>query len=232
MALGQTSGFDVILLRLVGLDLTVPAFGTLSRRQKSLAVNIPSRGPKGPLHVLIDSTGIKVKGEGCWHPSKHGRPKRRDWRNFHLGIDEETLEIRAIEVTSSHIGDAPVLPSRILAGLQIGSVPANGSHDTRNCHYAIANRGAHALIPTHKNPKSWKTITAGAAALNKALRAPKYLGRALWPMERIPLQEPRRNEDALFETAGAAPHGSGLRPPGCGTPGPYRRFGRVSEAVG
>ena len=60
--------------------------------------------------MLIDSTGIKVEVEGEWRARKHDGPKRRVWRKIHLGIDEETLEIRAVEITGSHIGDAPVLP--------------------------------------------------------------------------------------------------------------------------
>lgn len=64
MALRQTAGFVESLLRLAGLDWVVPDFSTLSRRQRTLAVNIPYRGSKGPLHLLIDSTGIKVEGEG------------------------------------------------------------------------------------------------------------------------------------------------------------------------
>ena len=110
MALRQTTGFVESLLKLIGLDWAVPDFSTLSRRQKTLAVNIPYRGSKGPLHLLIDSTGIKVEGEGEWNARKHGGPKRRVWRKIHLGIDEQTLEIRAVEFTSSGIGDAPMLP--------------------------------------------------------------------------------------------------------------------------
>src|SRR6056297_2402087 len=183
MALRQTTGFVESLLRLVGLDWTVPDFGTLSRRQKTLAVNIPYRGSKGPLHLPIDSTGIKVEGEGEWHARKHGGPKRRVWRKIHLGIDEETLEVRAVEITGSHIGDAPVLPdllSQISAGEEIGSVTADGAYDTRKCHDAIADRSAHAVIPPRKNAKPWKPSTAGAIARNEALRASKYLGRAIW----------------------------------------------------
>ena len=183
MALRQATGFVEILLRLVRLDWTVPDFSALSPRQTTLAVNIPSRGSKGPLHLLIDSTGIKVEGEGEWHARKHGGPKRRVWRKIHLGIDEETLEIRAVEITGSHIGDALVLPdllNQIPADEQIGSVTADGAYDTRKCHKAIADRGAHAVIPPRKNAKLWKTVTAGAMARNEALRASKYLGRALW----------------------------------------------------
>jgi hypothetical protein len=148
-----------------------------------LAVNIPYRGSKDLLHLLIDSTGIKVEGEGAWHARKHGGPKRRVWRKIHLGIDEETLEIRSVEITGSHIGDAPVLPdllSQIPEDQEIVSVTADGAYDTRKCHDAIADRGAHAAIPPRKNAKPWKAITAGAVARNEALRAPKYLGRAFW----------------------------------------------------
>ena len=111
MALRQTTGFVESLLRLVGLDWSVPDFSTLSRRQKTLAVNIPYRGSSGPLHLLIDSTGIKVEGEGEWNARKHGGTKRRVWRKIHMGIDEQTLEIRASEFTTSDVGDGPCCPS-------------------------------------------------------------------------------------------------------------------------
>ena len=64
-------------------------------------MNIPHRGARGPLHLLIDSTGIKVEGEGEWNARTHGGPRRRVWRKVHLGIDEETLKVRAVEITGS-----------------------------------------------------------------------------------------------------------------------------------
>ena len=124
-----------------------------------------------------------VEGEGEWHARKHGGPRRRVWRKIHLGIDEETLEVRAVEITGSHIGDAPVLPDllgQIPADEQIGSVTADGAYDTRKCHDAIADRGAYAVIPPRRNAMLWKAVTAGAMARNETLRAAKYLGRALW----------------------------------------------------
>jgi len=105
----------------------VPDFSTLSRYQRTLAVTIPYRGSKGPLRLLIDSTGIKVEGEGEWKACKHGGPKRRVWRKIHVGIDEHTLEIRAVEITRSNTGDAPMLPhllTQILRGQEVGSVTA------------------------------------------------------------------------------------------------------------
>ena len=180
MALRQTTGFVESLLRLVGLDWAVPNFSTLSRRQKTLAVNIPYRGSNGPLHLLIDSTGIKVEGEGEWHARKHGGPKRRVWRKIHLGIDEETLEVRAVEITGSHVGDAPVLPDlldQIPPEVEIGSVTADGAYDTRKCHDAIADRGAHAfghsLGPWRSCPHSRSARTPSHGRPSPLARSPE-----------------------------------------------------------
>ena len=183
LPLRQTTGFVQSLLRLVGLDWAVPDFSTLCRRQRTLNVSLPYRGSRGPLHLLIDSTGIKAEGEGEWNARKHGGPKRRVWRKIHIGIDEETLEVRAVEATGGNIGDAPMLPellTQIPSDQDIGSVNADGAYDTRKCHEAIAARRAHAVIPPRKNAKPWKPTSAGAIARNDAVNAQRYLGRTLW----------------------------------------------------
>ena len=183
MPLRQTTGFVQSLLRLIGLDWSVPDFSTLCRRQKALNVSLPFRGGTGPLNLLIDSTGIKAEGEGEWNARKHGGPKRRIWRKIHIGIDEETLEVRAVEVTTSNVGDAPMLPElleQIPPDQVIGSITADGAYDTRKCHDAIAARRAHAVIPPRKNAKPWKPSSAGARARNEAVNASRYLGRAIW----------------------------------------------------
>ncbi len=183
MALRQATGFVESLLRLAGLAWSVPDFSTLSRRQKSLTVDIPYRGSKEPLHLLIDSTGIRVAGEGEWHTRKHGGSKRRIWHKLHIGIDERTLEIRAAEITGNDVGDAPVLPillAQIPQDEEIGSVTADGAYDTRSCHDIIAKRGADAIIPPRRNAKPWRPTTPGARARNEAIRASERFGRAIW----------------------------------------------------
>lgn len=143
----------------------------------------PYRGSTGRLDLLIDSTGIKSEGEGEWNARKHGGPKGRIWRKIHLGIDAETLEVRAVEITGSNIGDAPMLPellAQIPSDQEIGSVTADGAYHTRKCREAIAARHADAVIPPRKNAKSWKFTSAGAITWNEAMRASRYLGRALW----------------------------------------------------
>ncbi|WP_245191058.1 IS5 family transposase, partial [Jannaschia formosa] len=82
------NGFVASLLELAGLGWPVPDFSTLCRRQKTLAVRLPYRGSRGPLHLLVDSTGIKVRVEGEWHAREHGGTKRRVWRKVHLDTSD------------------------------------------------------------------------------------------------------------------------------------------------
>jgi len=100
----------------------------------------------------------------------------------HLGIDASTLEIRAIEVTDNSIGDAPVPPTLLdqIPAEMIASVSGDGAYDTKDCHEAIALRAAHAIIPTRKNAKPWKTNRCGADARNEILHTTRRLGRAIW----------------------------------------------------
>ena len=147
-------------------------------------MSLPYRGSTGPLNLLIDSTGIKkAEGEGERNARKHGGSKRRVWRKIHIGIDEETLEVRAVEVTGSNIGDPPMLPellNQIPSNQDICSVTADGAYDTRKCHEVIAARDAHAVVPPRKNAKPWKPTSTGAIARNDAVNAQRYLGRTLW----------------------------------------------------
>ncbi len=86
----------------------------------------------------MDSTGVRVEGEGEWNARRHGVSKRRVWRKVHLGIDEKTPEIRAVEFTGSDIGDAPMLPElldQIPPAQEIGSVTADGAYDSGLCPF-------------------------------------------------------------------------------------------------
>ena len=110
-------------------------------------------------------------------------PKRRIWRKIHIGIDEETLELRAVEVTTNTIGHAPMSPERldhIPTDQEISCVTADGANDTRKRHDIIAACSAHAVIPPRKTTQPWKPTSAGAVARNEAVRRSRYLGQALW----------------------------------------------------
>lgn len=183
LGLRQTTGLAESLLQLARLDWAAPDYSTLCRRQKTLSVTIAARPNNAGLHLLIDSTGVKMLGEGEWKTKKHGADYRRQWRKVHLGIDAQTLEIRAIEITDNAIGDAPMLPE-LLAQIPpeepLHSVSADGAYDTKACHEAIAGRQAAAIIPTRRNAKPWTDARAGAQARNEILRTTRKLGRTIW----------------------------------------------------
>jgi|GEM_PF-542237 len=224
MALRQTTGFVESLLELIGLDCAVPDFSTLSRRQKTLQVNIPYRGSQGPLHLLVDSTGIEVAGEGEWNARKHGGPKRRVWRKIHIGIEEKTLEIRAAKFTTSDVSDAPMLPElldQIPPEQEIGSVTADGAFDTSKCHDGHrrpwrrrdhpAPQERQAMEARHRRSDRWQRSPEGIETLRAGHLA---------TMERLSSPKPCRDQDALRETAGPAPDRAGLRSSGRRVPDP------------
>ena len=182
LPLRQTVGLVESLIQMAGLDWPVPDYSTLCRRQARIAVQVPYRTSGQPLNLLVDSTGIKFRGDGEWQARKHG-PSRRQWRKVHIAMDAGTGDVRAVEFTSSRQGDSPLLPE-LLAQIPpeetIGTVTADGAYDTRRCHGAIIDRGAEAVIPIRRTRRAWKEDCPAAIARNEILRATRRLGRTLW----------------------------------------------------
>ena len=130
LALRQTIGMVASLLELAGLDWPVPDYSTLCRRQKTVTIQVPFRRSDGNLNLLVDSTGVKMRGDGEWQVRKHGPGRRRQWRKVHLAMDAVTGDIRAVEFTPSREGDSPVLPG-LLAQIPVdqpfGTVTGDGA---------------------------------------------------------------------------------------------------------
>ena len=183
LPLRAAQGMAGSLIRLAGLGWRVPHYSTLSRRQKSLTVTIPYRARSGPLHLVIDSTGLKVLGEGEWKVRKHGADKRRVWRKVHLVIDADSHEVRAVEMTANRHGDGEIVPG-LLAQLpkseRIGVISGDGAYDTRGVYEVSAACQADLVVPPRRNGKPWKKRTTGATERNETLRAIRHLGRRLW----------------------------------------------------
>lgn len=152
LPLRSLQGFVESLVALLKLPITVPNYTTISRRQKTLKVALERYKTGESLHVVMDSTGLKVFGEGEWKVRQHGYSKRRTWRKLHLGIDEASGEIVASVLSTNDVGDSEVLPD-LLQQVQdpIHQVSADGAYDTFGCHAAIAERKASAAIPPRKN---------------------------------------------------------------------------------
>ncbi len=107
LALRQTEGLSGSIIHLLGLTLAVPDHTTLSRRAKTLEVPRPRpRKDSEPLHLLVDSTGLKLCGAGEWLVEKHGTKTRRSWRKLHLGLDADTGQIVAVALTAKEIDAA------------------------------------------------------------------------------------------------------------------------------
>lgn len=151
-----TEGLLKSLMRLNGLDLPVPDHTHMSRRAAQLSVKIPRRPRRGPVHVVVDSTGLKIFGEGEWKVRQHGVGKRRTWRKIHLAVDETAKDIIGIEVTTADWGDSEVLPELLgqIEG-ELSQVSADGAYDTEGCHAAIAERDARAAIPPRDGAVRW-----------------------------------------------------------------------------
>lgn len=182
LPLRQTQGFVQSVLQLMATDLAIPSYSTLSRRAEGLAVALPRRSKDEPLHVVIDSTGLKIYGEGEWKTRQHGVSRRRTWRKMHLGVDEATGEIVAVVTTERDVGDCEVLP-QILEAISdpIRQVSADGAYDTIACHQAIAARQARVAIPPRENAVI--TDIGQWDAREQAVRRIEEIGRPAWKQE-------------------------------------------------
>jgi transposase len=152
LPLRQTEGFMTSIFALLGVTVSAPDHSTLSRRAATLPSVSLGRMPEGPLHVLIDSTGLKVYGAGEWLQEKHGARARRSWRKLHLAVDAASGMIVAQTLTEKEIGDpsqvGPLL-DRIHGDVE--QVTADGAYDGAPTYQSVAERGAHirTVIPPH-----------------------------------------------------------------------------------
>jgi hypothetical protein len=179
----QASGFMVSVFELMGIELPVPEHSTVSRRLGQLQVCLPVRDTDRARHVVVDSTGIKVYGEGEWKVRQHGVSKRRTWRKLHLAVDERTGEILTAVVSTHDWADSELLPD-LLEPIEddIEQVSGDGAYDTSACYAAITECEAKAAIPPRKNAVIWQHGNCKAAPhpRDEALRCIRKLGRKQW----------------------------------------------------
>jgi len=179
----QCQGFLESIFALMGIMLSVPDHSTLSRRLSKLDVVLPLLPKEGARHVVVDSTGVKVYGEGEWKTRQHGISKRRTWRKLHLGVDEATGEILAAVVTTNDIHDGEVL-NDVLEAIEgdIEQVSTDGAYDHRHCYDEIAERGAKPVIPPRKDAVIWQhgNCKAPPHPRDENLRYIRKHGRKQW----------------------------------------------------
>jgi IS5 family transposase len=183
LPLRATEGLMLSVVKLLEVELAVPDYTTLCRRRRSLSVSLPRRKKKEPLHMVVDSTGIKVYGEGEWKVRQHGWSRRRTWRKLHLGVDQATGEFVAAVVSTNSFKDSQILPDLLeqVEG-KISQVSADGAYDSRNCYEAIRAREARAAIPPQKRARIWQhgNTKAERHIRDENLREIRRKGRAQW----------------------------------------------------
>lgn len=182
----QTQGFIESLFGLMGLSLEVPDHSTVSRRKGALEIILPVVPSSGALHVVIDSTGIKVYGEGEWKTRQHGVSKRRTWLKLHLSVDEASGEILSAVVTGNDTHDSEVFED-LLDGIggEIDQVSADGAYDQLHCYDALIALEAKAGIPPRKNAKILQhgNRKAPAHPRDENLRSIRRQGKGKWKQE-------------------------------------------------
>ena len=181
LPLRSTQGFVSSVLRLLGSELRAPHYSTLSRRAALLDMKLP-RLSTGPLHLAVDSTGIKLYGEGEWKVRLHGKEKRRTWRKLHLCLDHRTQECVALSMTDKDVLDRRELPG-LLRGVEgeVAEVLGDGAYDFQGCYKAIHGRGARAVIP----PQVRARVRSGSefGDRNAAVLRGREVGRDEWKKE-------------------------------------------------
>jgi hypothetical protein len=181
LPLRSTQGLVSSVLRLLGSDSPAPHYSTLSRRAATLDVKLP-RLSKGPLHLAVDSTGVKLYGEGEWKVRLHGAEKRRTWRKLHLLIDHTTHEALALSMTGKDTLDRRELPGLLgeVEG-EAAEVLGDGAYDFQDCYRAIHTRDARAVIPPQRRARVRTGSEFGDR--NAAVLRSREVGRDEWKRE-------------------------------------------------
>lgn len=182
----QTEGLGRSLVEMMHVELAIPDFTSLAKRAAKLNFNLKLSDRKGPIDVVVDSTGLKVYGEGEWKTRQHGVSKRRTWRKLHLAVDPATHDIVAEVLTENSGYDADQvddllkqIPQRITAFY------GDGGYDKWKVYERLQAQRIQAIIPPQKNAKIKQHGNTAQLPLvrDESLRAIRRSGRTAWKTE-------------------------------------------------
>lgn len=155
LTLRSTQGFAESLMTLRGLPLPIPNYTTLCRRLPKLPAKLQAKlSQKEPMHVVVDSTGLKVYGEGEWKVRQHGMSKRRTWLKLHLAVNSANNQIMSAAVSTNDFKDNQMLSDLVdnISG-KIAQVSGDGAYDSKNCFEKAKERGFFPAFPPRKGAK-------------------------------------------------------------------------------
>lgn len=184
LTLRSAEGFAISIFAMLNLLLPVPSYSTLSRRAAKLSVEIKRLSKsREAIHVVIDSTGLKVFGEGEWKVRQHGYSKRRTWRKLHLCVDEASGEILSSILTDNSYKDSEVFEELIDgAESDILQVSADGAYDSGNCYGCCDQNNIQATIPPRSDAKIKQhgNIDDDPLQRDENLRLIREIGKPAW----------------------------------------------------
>jgi hypothetical protein len=184
-------GFMRSIFQLMKINLPVPDHSTLSKRGKDLKVNLPKKASHS-LNIVMDSTGLKIYGDGEWKVRMHGVSKRRTWRKLHMGVNPQDGEIQAVLLTENSVSDDEVVgglleqiePTILDFAADPERAQGVGAYDKRKVydHLNAHSPNVNILIPPRKNARIWKYGNSKAERLKRDenLRAIRKDGRRAW----------------------------------------------------
>ena len=185
LALRQAEAFTRSVLALLGAELSVPDHTTLSRRGRAFAGRQPRvRASDGPVHLVLDSTGLELFGQGEWCAAKHGRARRR-WMKLHLGVDATTGEVVAHVLTNGHVDDAAQVPDLLRQPEgDIASLTADGAYDGDPVYQAAVSRqpgrAPDVVIPPRASAVLSTADPDGQSPRDRHIRLITKHGRMAW----------------------------------------------------
>jgi hypothetical protein len=182
LPLRATEGFVCSLIELLHLPIVAPNYTTLCRRQASLAIPVYKNKSREPIHLVVDSSGIKIYGEGEWKMRLYGKEKRRTWRKLHIAVDEKTHDIVMSLVTHSNANDAEVFPGLVPRGnmFQVAQITGDGAYDTLNCWFEATRVGAIPCFPSRTGAARHKPTDKGKRLRNHAIGYVRKSGLKKW----------------------------------------------------
>ncbi len=182
LALRQTEGLIGSIITLLSLDLAVPDRTTMSRRAESLNAVQPRSGSR-PVHLLVDSTGLKLCGSGEWLLEKHGTKTRRSWRRLHIAVDADTGQIAAASLTSNDVDDAPQIGALLdQVDGPVASFTADGAYDQDGVYGQVAVRHPEAsvIVPPRSSAVPSDTALTAPTMPDHHLQSIAERGRMAW----------------------------------------------------
>ena len=184
LKLRQTEGFVQSLFSLMRVGNSVPDYSTMSRGAKRLDISLGYFGKGEAIDIVVDSTGLKVYGEGEWKVRKYGWSKRRTWRKLHIGVNPVTHELVAEILTENDIDDAQVVaPLLEGATVAIKSFRGDGAYDKQKVRKLLTTQEIEQIIPPQNNAVVSKKARSELLARDKAIKRIKQVGRKQWKKE-------------------------------------------------